>query len=624
MTNADEKKAVNASPDGTAILKTLRPGHPRLLVLERDLERVKRLIETDPTARRLRDLIRKSGEDLLDEPTVKYEIVGPRLLTQSRRALDRVYTLATLYRLDGDKKWVERAKKELFAAVAFPDWNPSHFLDTAEMTHAFAIGYDWLYDALSPDDRKTIRAAIVEKGLKRGREAYEGTAPWRGWTKAHHNWNQVCNGGMILGALAVAEEEPELASFIVTSALKSLPLAMASFGPDGGWNEGPGYWSYTVRYTVPLIAALESALGSDFGLPDFPGFDRTGMFRLHFVGPTGKTFNYADASEGAGQAPDMHWVARRFKQPLYHWEANRAAKGGVSDPVWFSGGGKQSQSALDLLWYGPAPTGPKATGAPLDALFKGVDVAFFRSAWEDPDALYVGFKGGDNAANHSHLDLGTFVFDALGERWAVELGGDNYNLPAYFGKERWNYYRLRTEGQNTLLLNGQNQATKAKAPLIAFRSEPEAAYAVADLSTGYAGQAEKVWRGIALVDGRKSLLVQDEFTASEPVEYAGQMHTRAAIEVQGLEATMKLSGKILQATILEPEGAVFKAESAAPPAPQNQNEGVRKLVVRLPEKVKSARVAVLFTPMKAGGKKESEVMVTPLAEWVTRATESSK
>jgi hypothetical protein len=62
-----------------------------------------------------------------------------------------------------------------------------------------------------------------------------------------------------------------------------------------------------------------------------------------------------------------------------------------------------------------------------------------RSEWENPQALCVAFKAGDNKANHSHLDLGSFVFDAAGVRWAMDLGADNYNLPGYFGKQRWDY-----------------------------------------------------------------------------------------------------------------------------------------------------------------------------------------
>ena len=47
---------------------------------------------------------------------------------------------------------------------------------------------------------------------------------------------------------------------------------------------------------------------------------------------------------------------------------------------------------------------------------------------------------------------------ALGQRWALDLGGDDYNMPAYFGNKRWTYYRLKTAGQNTVSLGGSNQA----------------------------------------------------------------------------------------------------------------------------------------------------------------------
>ena len=50
---------------------------------------------------------------MLDAEPVIFEIVGPRLLTQSRRCLDRVYLLSILHRLDGGTAWRDRALKEL-------------------------------------------------------------------------------------------------------------------------------------------------------------------------------------------------------------------------------------------------------------------------------------------------------------------------------------------------------------------------------------------------------------------------------------------------------------------------------------------------------------------------------
>ena len=235
---------------------------------------------------------------------------------------------------------------------------------------------------------------------------------------------------------------------------------MASFAPDGGWAEGPGYWNYATEYNVFFLSAVESALGTDFGLKQMAGFPETGEFRMQSIGPLNRTFNYADAHDSPGAAPQMFWLAKAFSRPDYaeHESRHIGDRAGI----------------FHLLWAAGRPQLLQRAPPPLDKLFRGIDVAFFRSAWNDKNALFVGFKGGDNRANHSHLDLGTFVLDAFGQRWALDLGSDDYNLPGYFGPQRWNYYRLRTEGHNTLTIEGENQNPTARARLLAFHSDPRA------------------------------------------------------------------------------------------------------------------------------------------------------
>jgi hypothetical protein len=411
-------------------LTTLRAPHPRLLALDRDIEHVRALLQQSPMARKIHADLVKEAEKLMTTPPVEYRLVGPRLLAQSRQVLDRVYTLALLYRLDGKQQYLDRALRELGAAASFKDWNPSHFLDAAEMTHAFAIGYDWLYPALTAEERTWIRSAIVEKGIDPALAAYERPA-W--WVSSRTNWNTVCNSGIAIGALAIAGEEPEKTRAVLRYALDSIPHSLASYAPDGGWEEGPGYWHYATSYAVYLMSALDSALGTDFGLSAVKGFDKAGRFRVYFNGPAGKTFNYADAHEQIESAPGMFWLARRFAEPVYSWEQQRSLEAGANP------------EALDLVWFQPEARGPKQESWPLNAIFHGVQVAFLRTAWEDPNAIFVAVKGGDNKTNHGHLDLGSFVIDAGGTRFALDPGPDDYNLPGYFGKQRWTYFRLRTE-----------------------------------------------------------------------------------------------------------------------------------------------------------------------------------
>jgi hypothetical protein len=353
---------------------------------------------------------------------------------------------------------------------------------------------------------------------------------------------------------------------------------MSRFDPDGGWDEGPGYWNYATSYNVFILAALETALGTDFDLADWPGFSETGMFPIYITGPLMRTFNYADGGAGALRGPQMFWLSKRFDKSIYAWYERQVA----------------SPHPLDLLWFDPRGTAPQAEGLPLDKCFRNIDVVTFRSSWDDPKGLFVGFKGGDNRANHSHLDLGTFVLDALGHRWAVDLGADNYNLPGYFGKQRWSYYRLSTEGHNTITLNGENQSASAQAPIINFESSQAKASATADLKAAYPKYASKFLRTVALIN-RSEILIVDEIEAVQPVEVTWQLHTPAEMEISGRTAWLTQNGDKLRMEVLQPEEAILESHEVQIPPPQNPIKDIRKIKVRLKQKVTSTRIVVRFS-----------------------------
>ena len=591
------------------LVSRLKKEHPRLLISKDAVARMKRLVQTNETARKWYEHLKANAQKPLAEPASLYNIPdGLRLLGVSRKVLERTYTLGLIYLLDGDTRCAERAWTELEAASKFPDWNPRHFLDTAEMTHAFAIGYDWLYDFLGDSRRATLRAAMLEKGLLPALDCYRAKSKFGWWVASQYNWNQVCNGGITAGALAIADEMPDLAAEIVGAAVPSLKLAMAEFAPDGAWGEGPGYWAYATSYNVVMIAALESALGSDFGLPQAPGFSETGLFPMYMTGPTGRSFNFADAGEGVIRAPQLLWMARKFNRPEYAWFERQNA----------------APSAQDLVWFDEGAGGPKEARLALDKYYRHVEVATMRGAWEDNEATFVGFKAGSNHVNHSNLDLGSFVMEALGVRWAVDLGADNYNLPGYFGGLRWTYYRLRAEGHNPLLIapgREPAQDPRAAAPIVRFESQPSRAFAVADLTAAYKGHTQSVTRGVALLD-RKQVLVQDEIKAPKPADVWWFLHTHAKVELGAdASATLTQDGARLWAKILSPAGAKFTVMDASPlptsphPEKQGDNKGVRKLAIHL-ENASDATLAVLLVPLRAKEAPPGTLPeVAPLQKW---------
>ncbi|MHC4569674.1 MAG: hypothetical protein ACYTE3_28440, partial [Planctomycetota bacterium] len=281
-------------------IDAVKTGHPRLLVTADGFLELRKSLRNDPLRRSLAEAVIKQADGLLN--------ASP--LGQSRRCVQRVLILSMAFHLTGDTKYVDRCEKEMLAVAKFSDWNPSHFLDVAEMTFAIAIGYDWLYDELSEPSRAKIRSAIIEKGV-----ALPFNSRHKGWVKSRNNWGQVCHGGLTAGALAILEDEPELAARTVHNALHNVTYSMAAYAPNGSYPEGPGYWSYGTSYNVLLIAVLESAMGTDFGLTGAPGFSETGQYLSLTTGPSGLFFNYADGGAGRGTQPSLFWFASRYERP---------------------------------------------------------------------------------------------------------------------------------------------------------------------------------------------------------------------------------------------------------------------------------------------------------------------
>lgn len=600
VSKTEQKSAVSESKSLESIIENLPSAeeiramplaiHPRLLASEERFAEIKEQIKTDETMKRWYEKLHQDAEKFLKEEPPVYKLQDEiRMVDTSRLVLKRVTTLALIYRLSKDEPYLQRVWQELKAVSEFPNWNPSHFLDTAEMTHAFAIGYDWLYQYWNSQEKKLISSAIVKKGLKAALNAYHQKQKW---TKTETNWNQVCNGSIGIGGLAVLDEYPAIASQALYNALARLPQAMQHYEPDGAFNEGTSYWHYASKYNALILDALNTAIGKDFGLSQISGFSKTGFFPIYMTGAFGVPFNFADSKERILQSPELFWMADKFDQPIYKLYQQQIA----------------APEALDLVWYKPSKNNSSFKQLPLDKYFRGLEVISMRSEWENPQGIFVGFKAGDNKANHSNLDLGTFVLDALGVRWAVELGNDDYNLPGYFNKkkQRWTYYRMRAEGQNTLVINpdkNPDQNPNSQANIIHFDSSRKKASAIADLTSAYSPNIRQLHREITLDRQRQKILIQDDIKAKIPIEAWWFMHTKADIKISKDKKTATLfqKGVQLKAKIANANNYEFEVMDARPlptspnPRGQRENSGVQKLAIHL-KNILNEKLTIVFIP----------------------------
>ena len=135
-----------------------------------------------------------------------------------------------------------------------------------------------------------------------------------------------------------------------------------------------------------------------------------------------------------------------------------------------------------MLWSGGLPL--NKIDAPKNNMWVGKGknpVALMRTSWVDPNALYVAMKGGSVSVNHAHMDIGSFIFEADGVRWAMDFGMQDYeSLESkgiqLFGRtqdaQRWSVFRYTNFVHNTLTVDNQLQRVTGYAPITGYGATP--------------------------------------------------------------------------------------------------------------------------------------------------------
>ncbi len=533
--------------------------HPRLLWPAGEEEAVRKAMADYPPLAKVHERILAESAGMLAQKPAGRVLVGRRLLGVSRLALNRIFYLSYAYRMTGEKKYAARAEEEMLAASRFTDWNPSHFLDVAEMTMALAIGYDWLHDYLKPETLRVVREAILEKGL-------QAATPNAWFYQTDSNWNSVCNAGLLYGALALFEEIPAKAREVIEKCMVSNPRALTAYAPDGGYPEGFHYWGYGTGFQVMLVAALESALGTDNGLSAAPGFLESARFIEYMTAPGGEYFNFSDAVNGVKCNLIMFWFARKQQDPSLLWLENQYLKD-VS--VQFA-----EERLLPCLMVFSTHQDLKGICPPSRRSWcnRGKTPVFiYRSGWNSKENSYLALKGGSPRTSHAHMDAGSFVYENGGVRWAMDLGMQNYHSLERRGidlwnmsqdSQRWDVFRLSNQAHSTLTVNGQRHRVESRATIGRTFETKNKKGAEVDLTSLFTGNLEKAIRTVCL-DKEDGLRVEDELTTgTAPAVVTWTMITPADARITG-KNRMELTkdGRRMLLTVTAPTEVQMKISS---------------------------------------------------------------
>ncbi len=575
--------------------------HPRILIDQEKLDEIKALYKTDPLMQYWGANVIAAADQLMGEDDYTYPITGSSM-DEVNYSMNDIVNLCLAYHLTGNERYVGRTWRFLKNICDLPTWNPRGYLDVGELSFITSIGYDWLYHQLTPEQRVYIEKNLYEKGTHLTYRLYYGELDGKtflqndgtiqeyyvGWYDSENNWNPVCNGGTMSGAMALLDVYPEVAAKLIENANWALEYATPSYYPEGAWEEGGGYWSYALGYIVRTIESFRNVFGTDFRISQIPGLDGTGWYGSRLAGSLG-AYTIGDTGGGFTNNPHVMWCAKEFHDAtLMAMRMQEIEKFNLSTGY------------NEMLYYDPSLV-QGSVEPPLDTFMEGMEIIALREAWYDKGTTFVGASGGDSSRGHGHHDMGSFQIDMAGERFIQDSGAENYNASGgYFTANRYRFYRSRAEGHNMYIINPRNddldyygiaRPSRAEGKLVL--SKPRGAIATMDLTDVYREWVSHAERGYMLSDDRRSVTVRDEIDLLEPdSEIIYSLHTQAKIEkLNDTQLVFTLNGKkMLISLVTNGTDVVFEEAEAATVSnvtntvvkdSNNMSKGLRKAVIKM-------------------------------------------
>ena len=610
--------------DESSYVSKLR-SHPRLLITNR--QAVLDKIANDPKVAAWYQAVKEDADNDLGKDPQKYEFSNGRNIKKEASVISgRITRWALVYLVEHDEQYFNRALLEIRNAGTFPDWSNSAPILASGIMYSIACFYDWCYD--SPNMTDAVKTEIIDivknQALWQFARSYDGVldAEIANGTTNRTTVANACGAGM---AIAMADEEPELAQYLIDNAIEHIKQTVEAYSTDGAFAEGTSYWEYANNSMFNFLAQMDSATVEGYEKPetlqwyyDSDILLKTPDYWAYMSGPAGN-FDYGDSNPAFSKHPLIYWYSQRNNKPFYSWFLERTLQ---------RTGSSVGSKSFAISYYDNAFESYNDGSMPLDKTFNATDlaqVASMRSSWTAGDALYAAIQGGDNQASHMAKSLGTFVLDANGKRFVRQIGHVDYG--ALYDSRR--YYMERAEGNNTIIANPNldgesfDQNENAVARFIAHAEAKNEAFTVLDMTeTNDAFTDAK--RGLYMTKGRNSVVLQDEITTNKPSEIWWFAHTDAELTLTdgGKGAIMRIDNEKMYAKITSgPADAVFTvmpAESMmdeALRAPDEVKVNCQKLAIHM-QNVSNLTLTVEFIPLRAGeGVPNIFTEVKPIAQW---------
>ena len=509
---------------GGAMTGSIKPKHPQLFFTDSDLKPLRKRAKSQHLVRYYKAALSQAKRAL------KTPVVKQNAYWRSREILNIIIPCAFIYNMTGEKKYADRAKKEMLAAANWkawdmPDWREleSSDLVTGETSFALGCGYDWLYNILSEAERKYIRNSLLNNGIrpflqsKRERRGWAGIPP--------NNWTAVVSGGVGIAALAILDEEPEAVTALgyARKGIQRYITSNVTYGKDGGYFEGVMYWRYGTQYLLLFAKALESVMKTDDNILSQKRLLKSAWFPIYFTAPDGHAVNFSDSGLGGKYGVNLAGLfASRFeklgraedKQAFLWWTTHS------KNPLW-------GMSVFGFLWRPDEPAPDIPPRLEKVKLFSDINWAVIRSKPIFKPDIYLAFKSGNTAVNHSNNDLNSFLLVVNGERLTRDPG----------------YGIIETKDHSSILINGQGQNHGTKGKILRCGEGNGYMYILGDASESYGNELQLFHRHIVFINEGHVIAIVDELKADKPSTFQWLLHSELPIKINAKKRSATLKGK---------------------------------------------------------------------------------
>lgn len=453
---------------------------PALWFSKQDLPRLQKVIASEPEAAVWQGILQRAEElcnpqsgqyadpamvDKRPEPAWKVQIIGHHL---GGRLTTWMETLGFAFQLTGDQRFARHGVLLLDAAVkklpvTEPDIAQGFAGARGDLMRGLAVGYDWLGEAMTPE-QKSAWAATAAGYV---RNILTEAAGEKVWWKPHHNFMGVAIGAAGLLALELQPFFPEEATQWRAQCAELVATWLKEgFDEQGAYVEGTGYAVYGLSNATRFADALQRAGGPNL-------FQSERLRRVpHFFAMSllpGENVYEArnDANHGGLSDPNMLRLAAALDSGLAKW-------------LWQTTG--SSGSPFQIIWANSvASQSPRQAGEPLAEHFVGRGLCIWRTGWETSDVMFSVEAGPYYPVTHNQADEGHFTLYGLGQRWAIDSGYGNNRLPG--GRDS-------TMAHNCILIDGEGMAPSGagagtSGKISAYSDTAAQGYATADATEAY-------------------------------------------------------------------------------------------------------------------------------------------